>query len=64
MRRLLEFTHANWHRELHLGAYAGWKDPRVNGLELGLKLGFWSLGVKLFPERTLADRMVETLKKL
>jgi len=61
--RGISFSFAKCHREFHLGAYALWRDVQTNGVELGLKLGLWSVGVKLARERPLADRMIEALKK-
>lgn len=59
----VEFIRDYWKGEFHLGAYVDWRDARADGVELGVKLGLWSFAVKFFAEKSLADRMVETLKK-
>jgi hypothetical protein len=61
--RGISFVCAKCHQGFLLGAYARWRDAQTNGVELGLKLGMWSVGVKLTPEQTLADRLVEALEK-
>jgi len=62
MRRI-SFIYIKFQREFHVGAYALWRDAQINGVKLGLKLGFWSVGVKFPHDQTLAARMIETLKK-
>lgn len=62
MRRI-SFICTKCHREFHVGAYALWRDAQTNGVELGLNLGLWSVGVKFARDQTLAARMIEALKK-
>ena len=62
MRRV-HLLRSHWRREFQLGIYADWRDVRVQGVDLVLKLGFWSAGIRFATGQTLAERMIETLKQ-
>lgn len=62
MRRV-KFLLAYRKQEFYLGAYVDWRDVHAAGVELGLKLGLWTVAVRFIPQRTLADRMLEALNR-
>lgn len=62
MRRI-HLLRSHWHGEFQLGIHADWRDASVQGVDLVLKLGFWSVGIRFATGHTLAGRMIETLKQ-
>ena len=62
MRRV-HLLRSHWRGELQLGIHADWQDVYIQGVDLVLKLGFWSVGVRFTTGQTLTERMIETLKQ-
>ena len=49
--------------DFQLGIRSTWQNARENGVDLLLMIGFWSVGIGFLTGRSLAERMVEALKK-
>ncbi len=60
----IKFRWVRWDQGFRLGVYATWRDANVDGIQAGLAIGFWSIGVQWVREQTLADKMIDALKKL
>jgi hypothetical protein len=62
MRRI-NFIWSYHKAEFQLGLRAIWQNARENGVDVVIMIGFWSVGVGFLTGRSLAERMVEALKK-